>query len=187
MAVYTLFGQSGGAAVNDDPGGYVLGMEFSLSAAAALTGIWFYSPPTAAILPDVCGIWDVSSQDTVAGTENTSPEWSGAAGSGWVKCAYDGSVTLAAATSYRVAVEGEGGVYWYSRSGGYWAEGGAGADGLTSGIITAPASADSDVGQDSYAMSTWSYPALSNSAPNYWVDVEVTAGAASGLLMASII
>ena len=39
-------------------GAYTLGMEFSLSQACTLEGIWHYSAPSSAVLPSRCGIWN---------------------------------------------------------------------------------------------------------------------------------
>src|SRR5215469_14567946 len=56
---------------------FMLGTEFSLSRAASLKNIWFYSPATVTQLPTECGIWSVGSQTLVPGTDNPAPAWSG--------------------------------------------------------------------------------------------------------------
>ena len=182
MTVYTLFGQPATpATLTPDPAAYTLGMEFSLSENAALTGIWFYSAPSAALLPQACAIYAVSGQSIAA--ENTSPSWSGAAGSGWVKCTFDGSVTLTAGTNYKVCVQcladtGDGD--WYSSTAHYW-DTGAGSAGITNGPLTAPDNAGADVGQDSYSNEeALVYPDSSFNAGNYWIDVEVTVSGGGG-------
>ena len=81
---------------------YTLATEFQLSESCMLDNIWFYSGPGAAALPTRCAIWNVATQSEVAGTDNSAPAWSGAAGSGWVSCAYSG-VTLPPG-DYKVAV-----------------------------------------------------------------------------------
>ena len=65
--------------------GYTLATEFQLSQSCTLDNIWFYSASGATALPTRCAIWNVASQTVVTGTDNTSPSWSGAAGSGWVR------------------------------------------------------------------------------------------------------
>ena len=70
------------------------GVIFTLSQPAALTGIWVYSSNADSALPAEIGIWDTAAGTLVPGTDNSSPSWSGALGSGWVKCSYDGTVTL---------------------------------------------------------------------------------------------
>ena len=179
MAVYTLFGQAGGDALIVDGTGYSLGMQFTLSQDAALTGIWFYSAAGAAALPAACVVFQQAGAGTgtvVTGSENDVPSWSGAAGSGWVKCTYDGTVTLTAAAVYKVCVEKQPGVDVYSATGAYWTSG-PGASGLTSGIITAPNSAGADGGQDSYVTGvSWPAYPIAGGGANYWIDVEVTAG-----------
>ena len=112
----------------------------------------------------------------VAGTDNTSPSWSGAAGSGWVSCAYSG-VTLPAG-DYKVAVFYGGGSKWYQVTTSYWGSGGPGASGITAGPLTAPGpSAATSPGQGTYNPGSWAYPQSYGSGgngENYWVDVEVT-------------
>ena len=153
---------------------YTLGTEFTLSESCALDNIWFYSGSNAAALPTRCAIWDVGSQTEVSGTDNTSPSWSGAAGSGWVSCAYSG-VTLPAG-DYKAAVFYGGGSEWYQSTSAYWSTG-IGANGITAGPVTAPgAAAATSPGQSTFKSGTWGYP--QSYAPvggeNYWIDVEVT-------------
>ena len=153
-----------------------LATEFKLSESCTLDNIWFYSASGAAALPTQCAIWNVSSQSVVAGTDNTSPSWSGAAGSGWVACAYSG-VTLPAG-DYKVAVFYGGGSEWYQATTGYWGSGGTGASGITTGPVTAPGtSAATSPGQCTYNKGSWAYPqtyASAGDGENFWVDVEVT-------------
>lgn len=162
--------------VNSDTSGYTLGTEFQLSKSCTLDNIWYYSAPGAAALPTRCAIWNVSSQSVVAGTDNTSPAWSGAAGSGWVSCSYDG-VTLPGG-DYKVAVFYGGGTQWYQATNGYWDTGGPGVDGIIAGPVTAPGtSAATSPGQCTYNYASWAYPqsyASAGDGENYWVDVEVT-------------
>ena len=116
--------------------GYTLATEFRLSETCTLDNIWFYSAAGASALPAQCGIWNVATQTVVTGTDNTSPSWSGGAGSGWVACAYNG-VTLPAG-DYKVAVYYGGGSEWFSATTGYWGSGGPAANGITTGPVTAP-------------------------------------------------
>ena len=162
--------------LDSDTSGYTLATEFQLSKSCTLDNIWFYSASGAATLPTRCAIWNVSSQSEVSGTDNSSPAWSGAAGSGWVKCAYSG-VTLPAG-DYKVAVFYGGGSQWYQATNGYWVTGGPGASGITAGPVTAPStSSATSPGQCTYNYASWAYPQTYSSAgdgENYWVDVEVT-------------
>ncbi len=160
--------------VNSDTTGYTLATEFQLSASCALNKIWYYSAAGAAALPTRCAIWNVSSQTVVAGTDQTSPSWSGAAGSGWVSFGYSG-VTLPAG-DYKVAVYYGGGSEWYQATLNYWTSG-AGAGGITAGPVTAPGNAAAtSPGQGTYNQGSWAYPQTysSGNGENYWVDVEVT-------------
>ena len=162
--------------IDSDTTGYTLGTEFKLSQSCALDNIWYYSPSGAGSLPTRCGIWNVSSQSEVTGTDKTSPSWSGAAGSGWVACSYSG-VTLPAG-DYKVAVFYAGGTKWYQVGVGYWTSGGTGAAGITAGPLTAPGeAAATSPGQSTYHSGSWAYPNTyesSGGGENYWVDVEVT-------------
>jgi hypothetical protein len=178
MTVYTLFGQAAtGSSIAADSASYTLGMQFTLSQSATLTGIWFYSASGAGSLPYACAIYQMTGTGTgtvVSGSQNLSPSWSGAAGSGWVKCSYASGPVLAASTVYKVVVLGGSGGNWYSATPHYW-DTGAGSSGQASGIITAPDSAAADGGQDSFNVSgSLAYPDGSFNATNYWIDVEVT-------------
>ena len=162
--------------VDSDTAGYTLATEFQLSRPCALDNIWFYSAPGADALPTRCAIWNVGSQSEVSGASNTSPAWSGAVGSGWVACAYNG-ITLPAG-DYKVAVFYGGGSQWYQATNGYWGAGGPGASGITVGPVTAPGtSAATSPGQGTYNYGSWAYPqtyASSGGGECYWVDAEVT-------------
>ena len=162
--------------VAGDTHGYTLATEFKLTNSCTLDNIWFYSSSGAAALPTQCAIWSVSSQTVVSGTDNTSPSWSGAAGSGWVSCAYSG-VTLPAG-DYKVAVFYGGGSDWYKVTTNYWGSGGPGANGITAGPVTAPGlSGATSPGQATYNPGSWAYPQTYGSTgngENYWIDIEVT-------------
>ena len=162
--------------LDSDTAGYTLATEFALSQSCALDNIWFFSAVGAGALPTRCAIWNVGSQSVVAGTDQTSPAWSGAAGSGWVRCSYSG-VTLPTG-DYKVAVFYSGGSPWYQTALGYWASGGTGAGGIRCGPLTAPGTSNAtSPGQSTYNKGSWAYPNTYESASpgeNYWVDVEVT-------------
>ncbi len=174
LAASTLFGQPASpSTVQSDNATYTLGTQFSLPQSAPLTGVWFYSASGSGSLPSACAIYAVSGQTIVSGTQNTSPTWSGAVGSGWVKCTYDGSVTLAANTQYKVCVQG-GGSDWYTATNHYW-DTGAGQYGVNTGALTAPNAANASGGaQSTFVVSgSLAYPANAFEAGNYWIDVEV--------------
>ncbi|HEV2412590.1 MAG TPA: DUF4082 domain-containing protein [Candidatus Saccharimonadales bacterium] len=172
MAVYTLFNQTGSGALQSDATGYTLTMQFSLGTPGSLTGIWWYSAAGTTLLPTACGVYQDSNQTLVAST--TSPTWSGAAGSGWVKCSFNGSVTLQPGVKYRVAVFSPGGSNWYSAVANYFTTGG-GTNGVQNGPITAPSNANSDLAQDAFVATAahLTYPTGGFNGANYWIDVEV--------------
>lgn len=130
------------------------GTEFTLSDACLLNNIWFYSPTSlssggpATVLPAQCAIFDVSSQEMIAGTLSNPAQWSGAPGTGWVSCSYDGSVTLPPG-DYKVCVFMEAqtaGVITYQENTHYFGTGTgnddtyfqAGINGITSGPLSSP-------------------------------------------------
>jgi len=163
--------------ISDTAADYTLATEFTLSQSCTLDYIWFYSPPGASGLPTECGIYGQASQALVSGTHDSSPSWSGAAGSGWVSCSYSG-VTLPAA-SYRVAVanaDGTAGV-WNDATIGYFSTGPGGA-GISADPLSAPSEGSADSpGQGSYNAGgslTWPGTYDTGGAPSYWVDVQVT-------------
>lgn len=163
---------------NDDDFEQTMGTEFTLSKSCTLDNIWFYSPPGADALPTMCGIWDVATQAVIDDTVNSSPSWSGAAGSGWVSCAYSG-VTLSAG-DYKVTVYTPGGTdNFYEETEEYWGGNGPAAPvGIMSGPLAAPnTTSATPPGQTTFQHGGWLYPDTYDTefdGQNRWVDVEVT-------------
>lgn len=193
------------ATTNDAAVNYVLATEFHLSQPCTLGKIWYYSPPGTAQLATSCRIWSIlgaNSGSQVAA--NTSPSWSGAAGSGWVSCSFTG-VTLPAG-AYKVSVYNGAATPdgWGAKdaSTNYWGTGGDGVAGITWGPLSAPGLSGASTayefnganpgtnppftngltepGQCTFANGPGSggdvYPPLyvDGLAQNYWLDVEVT-------------
>ena len=193
------------ATTNDAAVNYVLATEFELSQACTLNKIWYYSPSGTAQLATSCRIWQIQGAGTgTSVASNTSPSWSGAAGSGWVSCTFGG--TNLAAGSYKVSVYNGAATPdgWGAKdaSTNYWGAG-IGANGITWGPVTAPgvATASSSYeyngsnpgssppyttgvienGQSTFVNGTgdlYPYLYVTGLAQNYWVDVEVTPVAA---------
>lgn len=184
MSIYTLFGQSGTAGAATGTASITICCQFSVNTTIPLTGIWWNSPTSAVALPTACAIFDNTSQTEVTGTLNSSPTWSGAAGSGWVKCTYNGSVSLTSGHIYFVAVYNNSGTLWFASTAGYWTTG-PGASGITNGPLSAPNNAGAVIGQDSVASGPTSiaFPEFTESGKNYWVDVELSTKTPSGLMM----
>lgn len=171
--------------VSIDTGEQTTGTEFLLSGPCTLDRIWFYSPPGVSVLPSRCAIWDVATQATVAGTDNTSPGWSGEAGSGWVSCAYSGVVLPAG--DYKTSVYTEGGQELYTENVDYFSSG-PGGNGITAGPLSSPNVANAApcisnslgttvTGNSTYQDGPWAYPYTfdtKDDGENRWVDVEVT-------------
>lgn len=181
-----------GATNNAVFGAYTLGMEFSLTQPCMLQKIWHFSPPGVTILPTRCGIWNVGTQIEVVNTDNSSPSWSGAAGSGWVYCNYSGAgVTLNPSVNYKVSTfYGVATGNWFAASTTFWDTGDFMANGLTSGPLVVPGNSTASPGQNSWNNSTtWTYPNTSTDPENDWIDVEVSSltSGGSGLVMVSIV
>jgi hypothetical protein len=179
----------------------VSGTAFTLSEACTLNKIWMFSPPGATGLPSRVGIFNSDTKAEIAAAGNSSPSWSGAAGSGWVSVSYTG-VTLPAG-NYMVAFFNGSGLSIYMDSHNHFfsgtdpvggaAVGGAGWNGLSAGagILTAPNVANGPLlvyddssgtkhGQTAYqpGNTTWQYPSEFEASADWgetrWIDVEVT-------------
>ena len=161
--------------ISADTGEQTMGTEFLLSQSCTLDNIWFYSPPGVTVLPSRCAIWDVATQSVVAGTDNQSPSWSGAAGSGWVACAYS-SITLPAG-DYKTSVYYGGGSKFYQENVDYFSSG-PGGNGITAGPLTCPNVQNATPpGNTTYQNGPFSYPDTfdqNDKGETRWVDVEVT-------------
>jgi hypothetical protein len=159
---------------------FTLATEFKLSAACTLGKIWFYSPPTATQLPTEAGIWNVATQQLVAGTHLSTPSWSGAAASGWVSASYGPGVVLPAG-DYKTSVFNGAGTPgpWASNTVDYW-DTGPGSGGITTGPLSAPNLAGAaSPGQGTFHQGvTFAWPDTYTGSPaaaqTYWADVEVT-------------
>lgn len=163
MTAYTLFGGGGTPALLDgSTPGYVMGIQFAVASSCTLDAVWFYSNAGAGSLPGVAVVWDAS-QSVAAST--SSPSWSGAAGSGWVRCPL--SASLAAGTYMAGAIGQNDGQKWYSLT---FSDPGA----VTSGPLSCP---DQPCFYDGTGDGALYYPTTAWGAANDWVDVEVSASA----------
>lgn len=79
------------------------GMTFYSTVAGTINGIWQYSDSSfgTVTLPEEIYLYEKSTETLVA--SNTSPSWSGAAGSGWVYAAFSSPVSITANTVYMAA------------------------------------------------------------------------------------
>lgn len=183
IAPDTLFGQAvPGGVTGGAQSPYTLGTQFAVSRESVLDGIWWYSYPSATVLPSACGIWNTSSAGAVA--QDSSPAWrtgpggsAAAAGSGWVYCDFTGSgVLLETGISYVTAVfQPASGVAWWCTVTGYWSTG-PGRSGLVSGVLSAPSRAASVNGQGCYdTTGAWTFPGTDpGNGEIFYVDVQVT-------------
>ena len=155
--------------IADSPLNFTIATEFSLSESCALDKIWFYSRSGTSQLPTECGIWSISSKTLITGADNSSPRWSGAAGSGWVYCDYSNAgVILAAGTKYKVAVVNGATTpdSWNSATLNYWSTG-DGSNGIFNGPLSAPNESDAaSPGQGTYKL--WQFVYLPRHLRHRW-------------------
>ena len=179
MTAYTIHQQVAVAdGIQTDTAAYSLGMEFEVSAPLTLSAFWFYSAAGAGVLPDTCAIYNAATQTQIAGTLLSSPSWSGAAASGWVRAPASGTV-LSPGTKYSVVIKSSGGSNWYVLHQHFW-DTGTGSAGITNGPLSAPNNASSVNGQELYnAGSTIAFPLTAFNALTWWIDVEVSTGGPS--------
>lgn len=185
-----------GLATSAVSGSYTLTVEFILSEACSVQKLWFYSGSGCAILPSRCGIWSVTSQTEVAGSDNASPSWLSApntaasAAAGWCYVDYSSANLTLPAGKYRAAVYSTGASAWFNYMQGYWSAGGLGSTGAGNGPVSVPTTADADSpGQGGSLEGSWGYPNSASSGNNFWVDIEVAPARSappSSLLMVSL-
>lgn len=107
MTAHTIWNQATAGISTASVGGtnFELGLEFQLSSDLALTGVWWWTGSSSDVLPTQTGVYDSATQAPISGAVDSSPAWSGAPGSGWVKNTnYNGSITLTAGVKYVVGV-----------------------------------------------------------------------------------
>lgn len=154
------------------PGQAIFGVQFSVSSNQAVYAIWHYSPATSTNLPTSVAVWDADTSTLL--TENLTPTWSGAAGSGWIFTSFPGTDVLVAGVNYFVATfQATALLNWRMHTAAYWTTG-AGASGITNGPLSAPGASASLIGQGvTAAGSSITLPTSSGAGQNYWCDIEV--------------
>lgn len=178
MTAYTIHSGATYGLANSGNSGYIFGVQFSVSQSVSLTGILWYTGSGQTGLPTACALYNANTQAQISGTLNSSPSWSGAAGSGWVTCTYSGP-TLSTGINYVAVLYSN--TAKYAQISAYWTSGG-GASGITNGPLTAPSSAASVNGQMTYASGgSIAFPTSTVSGYDFGVDVQVTTTAAAAL------
>lgn len=165
MTTYTLFGQPGTAGTVDSYTGPVNnGVKFSVSSDCTFTGIWYYSAAGCTALPSDVGLYNFDTSALIF--SDSSPSWSGAAGSGWVKYTPSTGHALTSGVNYMAAAgyNSNDGNEFYSITANYWT-----GTGVTNGPLTCVDSPDYFDVSGSFAEPTTAYGPY-----NIWVDVEVT-------------
>lgn len=158
---------------------YTLGLWFTLSEPCTLDAVRYFSPPGAAGLATEIAVWDPGTREIISGTHNTSPSWSGAAGSGWVQAGY-GTAPLLAAGDYVLTIFSDVAQVFNATTLDYYTTG-FGASGLTAGPVTVPDAASASLGQNTYEDTTGTTGAIAfpdlyvaGQGQNYWLDAVFT-------------
>ena len=125
-------------AQNDVANNFVLSTEMAFVTTVKLKKIWWYSPTGVTQLPTSVDIWKIPGGANVF---TAVPTWSGAAGSGWVSTTISGSLP---AGKYYVSVYNGAATpaSFSSRTSGYFAPLGFGQNGMLTGPISAPNTAN---------------------------------------------
>jgi Domain of unknown function (DUF4082)/Cadherin-like domain/Bacterial Ig domain len=141
-----------------------LGIKFQTSSAGKAIGVRFYKGPRN-VGTHVGNLWSPS------GALLATVTFANESASGWQQAYFSNPVTLTLGTTYIVSYHTNG---FYSADGNYL------ANALTSGPLTAPASAASG-GNGVYAYGSSSvFPANTYNSTNYWIDVIFAAAGALG-------
>ncbi|TDQ05513.1 DUF4082 domain-containing protein [Labedaea rhizosphaerae] len=159
----SLFGvQTPGIADAGDGSDVELGVKFTTSVNATVTGVKFYK--SAANTGSHTGsLW------TSSGTRLATGTYTGESASGWQTLTFSSPVQITAGQTYVASYRTPTG--HYAADGGYFATKGAGR-----GVVTAPSSPSAG-GQGVFEYGG-GFPSNSYNSTNYWVDVVVdTAGA----------
>jgi len=171
-APYNLTGAASGT--------YTLAMEFELSESCQVEKLWMYSYAGCTVLPSRCGIFSVTSQTEVSGSDNSSPSWlsapgtSATAGGGWCYVDYSSANLILPAGKYRVAIYAATASNWFSYSTGYWGTTGPGSLGSSNGPISVPSNGSADTpGIGGSLAGSWGYPTSASGSNGFWMDVEV--------------
>jgi len=169
---------SGPGSGTNDPSEVNLGTEMVLAATAWIKAIRYWSPGGNVDVHTGC-VYDMSTQTAVAGTTVTFPS---ATGPGWQTAVLATPVQVSAG-HYKPTVNHPPNST-YAADGAYWSTG-AGASGITNGILSAPNAASATGGMQGtyhYAPSL-TYPDAEFNSSGYWIDwvVSDTDPAAGGL------
>ncbi len=142
---------------NNDPSAVELGVKFVAGVNGTINGLRFYKGPqnTGTHAAD---LWSST------GTQLATATFQNETASGWQQVNFSAPVAVTAGTTYVASYHTNTG--FYSTTDNFF------AGGVTSGDLTAPASAASG-GNGVYAYgSTSAFPANTFNAANYWVDVQ---------------
>jgi hypothetical protein len=169
---YTLFSQGSVSATftpSSDPSPYTIGVQFSVSTACILNGIWFYSGTGAVILPQVIALYAVTGTSLI---HQETATWSGAAASGWVFAAFSSPPALASGIAYEGCALQDTSAAWYTTTTNYFT-----SSGVTNGPLSAPSAGSATGAQGAFhAGASLAYPATGFESSNFWADVQVTPG-----------
>jgi Domain of unknown function (DUF4082)/Bacterial Ig-like domain/Bacterial Ig domain len=155
----TVFGtQTPARADSGEATSVELGMKFTTSVNATVTGVRFYK--SAANTGSHTGsLWSASGQRLATGT------FTGETASGWQSLTFASPIPIRANTTYVVSYNTTSG--HYAADGGYFA-------GAAAGTVPVTAPSDQAAGGNGVFRYGGGFPSSSHNATNYWVDVTIT-------------
>lgn len=192
MTVYRVWPSTDGPTLyQDDASPYSMGMQFRVTAVCTLTAIYFWRAPNrpgslgggptqpSDAFATQCGLWDADTHAAIGTAETFAAP---GAATGWIRQQLVTPIALDTTHVYRAAIFGN--PPNYSATSHYFDGGGPGDPSFDVGIIHVYNNADAvggSGGQDSFHSggSVMVYPDNDFNAANYWLDIEVTTGAAS--------
>lgn len=184
MASYTIHGVGTPTITSTRPDGpFALGTEFYVTSKAWATGLRFWRSTTA-ITATTGRIYSVTTSTTGSAVTGTDVTFT-LSGTGWQSATFATPVALTINQRYKTVIQYPNS---FPETRSFWAAGGVGSAGLTSGPLVAPNYTNSTgARQSSYIAGAMAYPnagqeTASNDGPNWWADVTVTDVDPSGLL-----
>lgn len=177
MSVYRLWPATPGNPSDEATAPISLGTEIALSAPGWATGLHFWRATLSEVGPVTGAVYAVASGMQVPGTAVTFT----LSGTGWHTATLPSPIQLSAGVRYIVVIHHTN---RYAGTAGYWATG-AGASGITNGILTAPPASTvttAPVGQGRFSEGpTIAAPTGTFNGGCYWADVSITDDDPAGL------
>lgn len=165
----SLFGSTSGPGSDfDNTNPICMSVEFRITAAGDLRGLRYWRATTNMPNNATGRIYKVSDQSLVSGTDVT---FSAGTSTGWIEALFVTPVSVTVGDRYIAQVRMPNGRYTATNS---YFDSGAGATGITSGILRAENFSDYQAptpGQGSFVEGAHAFPTNNGNGSNYWVDV----------------